>query len=183
MLLDHYLPLWDITKENTAALNCSSSPSISILYSIDFSKSVIIKTLFLIRGLPSNTITIKKFIDVGFNLLQEGRDELVIGLIAQPWKPTGNLKRVSRLEFINFNEADFVKIGWNFRIDFDRIKQKLNVSTTTRVVSTSKGARIKFKIYWFVIGFFSGIIRREMLRIIKNHILISEEFDKGMNIK
>lgn len=87
------------------------------------------------------------------------------------------------MEFINFNEADFVKIGWNFRIDFDRIKQKLNVSTTTRIVSTSKGARIKFKIYWFVIGFFSGIIRREMLRIIKNHIRISEEFDEGMNIK
>jgi hypothetical protein len=183
MLLDLYLPLWDITKENTSSFYCSKSPSISNFHRIDFKRSKIIRGLFLIRGLPSNTITIKKFIDVGFNLLEEGRNELVIGLIAQPWKPTGNLKRVSPLEFIKFNEADFVKIGWNFRIEIDTKNQLCNVSTTTRILSTTKGARIKFNIYWFVIGFFSGIIRKEMLRIIKNQVLMCEEFEEGMNIR
>jgi hypothetical protein len=168
MIIDKYVPRWDIGKENKISFPHSRLPNVSVIHGIDFGSSHIIKSLFLLRGLPSSEITIKRFIDIGFSLIAEDDSELVIGLIAQPWKLTGNLKRVSSAEFIEFRQADFVKIGWNFTFSKDEL---VTVKTTTRILSTSNGARMKFGMYWLVIGVFSGLIRKEMLRIIKNQLM------------
>jgi len=43
------------------------------------------------------------------------------------------------------------------------------VSTETRVLCYGRNERILFRCYWTVIGFFSGLIRKEMLQMVKRN--------------
>jgi len=76
---------------------------------------------------------------------------------------------MSPIEFKDFLEPDFVKVVWNFYIG-ELDKNRLIVRTETRIHCTSSKARRRFSFYWFIIGYFSGLIRKEMLKLIKKKI-------------
>jgi hypothetical protein len=76
---------------------------------------------------------------------------------------------------VEFNDPDYAKIAWNFSkeipSDSDSIDEsKFSLVTETRIYVDSPAARKKFKRYWMVIGYFSGIVRKEMLKVIKKEI-------------
>jgi hypothetical protein len=56
-----------------------------------------------------------------------------------------------------------VKAAWNLRV-VDSAPGKSRVTTETRVLSFGPSARRKFRLYWGVIGPFSGAIRVGLLR-------------------
>lgn len=167
-LVDKFLPARDFSKSNKVRLNPQHLPDIAIIKRIDFRKSLIIKVLFFLRGLPSKKVNIEDFLSIGFVLLDQNPQEIVLGLVAQPWKFKGNIRPVSPESFVQFNDPDYVKVAWDFR--YEQKAQGMFLTTETRIYCTSAAARKKFSIYWFLIGFFSGIIRTEMLRIIKKSL-------------
>ncbi len=67
--------------------------------------------------------------------------------------------------------ARFAKAAWNFFIE-ELGDGRVRLTTETRVRCTSGGAL--FRLYWFFVGPFSGWVRREMLRLIK------EDAEKGV---
>ncbi|WP_442600697.1 hypothetical protein [Paenibacillus sp. KN14-4R] len=124
------------------------------------------------RGLPRRMLSLKGFFHLGFILLEEDHSEVVIGLVAQPWKLTGNIMKMTPEKFVGFKELDYVKVVWNFNLT--KINEgQINISTATRIHCTSSKAKRRFSMYWFVIGFFSGMIRKEMLKVMKQEILKS----------
>jgi len=72
-------------------------------------------------------------------------------------------------EFLPFSDHDYVKVVWNFRFDLKR-EGELLISTETRIKCMSSKVKRRFSRYWFVVSYFSGIIRTEMLKIIKEQL-------------
>lgn len=167
-LIDNYLPTWEFAKSNQILLDNKDIPSNSILNQVDFSKSKIIKILFFLRGLSTKNLNIDTALRAGFILLEENEKEVVLGLMAQPWKFKGNIIHSTPDDFLKFDHSDFIKAVWNFR--YDKRPAGIYLTTETRVHCTSESARKKFSVYWSVIGFFSGVIRMEMLKIIKRNL-------------
>lgn len=167
-LIDKYLPSWNYAKSNQIQLNNKDMPDASIVNHIDFSKSNIIKILFFLRGFSMRKLTLDNAISSGFILLEQNDHEIVLGLIAQPWKLKGNIIQTTSDGFSQFDQPHFIKATWNFR--YEQKQEDLYVTTETRIHCTSRSALRKFSFYWAFISFFSGVIRKEMLKIIKHEL-------------
>jgi len=93
------------------------------LKTADLNASPLIRTLFALRGLGSRRserrpLTLDTLMQGSFVLLAERpADEIVLGLIARPWTPRGDLRHVEASEFASFAERGFAKIAWNFKLD------------------------------------------------------------------
>ena len=104
----------------------------------------------------------------GFTRLAEitGR-ELVFGLAGRFWRPDGGLRRLSgREDFQSFTEDGCVKTAWNLRIVVVGAGRCV-LSTETRIQCFGPAARRKFRLYWTLVGPFSGAIRMGLLRGVK----------------
>ena len=106
---------------------------------------------------------------MGFVVLEHQPDqEIILGLTGQFWKASGKIQECTAEEFTSFNHPDFAKAVWNFKIVQQGDNHVLLV-TETRIFCTTEVVRKKFARYWFLIKPFSGLIRKEMLRIIKRN--------------
>lgn len=170
MLIDKYVPEFDYSMANSKQIHGSKQQILSLLHHVNFDKSWLMRTLFSIRGVSNQLLTLEKLIEDGLIILEETGDEIFIGLIGQPWKWNGNVLPMTPDEFIAFREPNFIKIAMNFYIESlcgDDIQQ---VITVTRMYGTNKKAKKMFSRYWMLISPFSSIIRFEMLRVIKREL-------------
>jgi len=87
-------------------------------------------------------------------------------MVGKFWQPDGNLIRVERDDFIHFDKPGYAKAAWNFSL-FETADGAIRLNTETRIFCTDAASRIYFRLYWFFIGAFSGLIRREILLVIK----------------
>jgi hypothetical protein len=104
-------------------------------------------------------------LDVAFGPLgDDPGNEVVIGMIGQPWKLVGGeSRRFERPEeFMAFAEPGFVKAAMNFR--FEPAGAGTRVTTETRVLATDSASRRSFRRYWLVIRPGSGLTRSAWLR-------------------
>ena len=69
-------------------------------------------------------------------------------------------------EFAAFDSAGYAKAVWNFSLVEDS-PEVTRLATETRVRCLDKASRLRFRMYWAVIAPFSGLIRREALRMIR----------------
>jgi hypothetical protein len=169
MLIDQYVAQGHYAKSNQTTVKTAHQPDLSKLVHIDFSKSKLLKTLFFLRGLPSKDLTLNKFINTGFILLEQSENEIVLGLIAQPWKFKGNIVQLPPEQFTSFTDPDYVKIAWNFSILQEKA-DTYQLLTETRIFCLSTQTKKRFSKYWSVIFFFSGVVRNEMLKLMKKEI-------------
>ncbi|HEU5292532.1 MAG TPA: hypothetical protein VFU05_17915 [Cyclobacteriaceae bacterium] len=168
MLLEKFLPTYHFSERHTILISAPPSSISKQLAELSASDSWIIKILLTLRGIPPKTSTgIEGWKKMGFVVLEHQPDkEIILGLVGQFWKSRGNIQSVKAEEFVSFNPDGFVKAVWNFKIIPADGKQ-LMVETETRVFCTNENVRRKFGRYWFFIRPFSGLIRTEMLKIIK----------------
>jgi hypothetical protein len=143
----------------------------------DLGGSWMARMLFAMRGLKSAQAAgtggraprpvVAAFERLGFvRLFEDPPHEIVIGVVGRFWTSTGELRDIGRDGFASFDEAGYAKACWNFQIEpagHDRVR----VSTETRIRCLDRTSRRKFRLYWMVIGPFSGVIRKEMLREIR----------------
>lgn len=178
MVIDDIMPLYDVSKRYSMTIAASADKVYSALKKANLNDSPFIRLLFLLRGLPaiyksprvsaeSNRLTISDIANSGFMLLAEKpEEEIVIGIVGQFWKPTGNIHPIRPEEFASFSEKHFAKATWNFLLH-PISPSATELSTETRVYGTDDTSKKQFRRYWRVIGPFSGIIRKELLNIIK----------------
>lgn len=98
---------------------------------------------------------------------ETANEELLLGLFARPWLPTGGIVRTDPDRFINFDEPGYAKVGWNFSLSGDI--DSTNVATETRIACTDAGAKRWFGLYWSVVRPFSGATRMEALKAIRRN--------------
>lgn len=167
MLLDKYLSKYTFKEYHEIAIAASKEQAYAAARHLDFSKSKIIKFLFMLRGLPTDDMTVEGFSNrVNFTFLEEiPNEEFIIGF----WANTGIEKIQDRNQFAKDNTSRRLKVVWNFKIN--PIEDNLVVvSTETRVYCIALITKVFFSLYWALIRPFSGLIRMKMLGLIKENI-------------
>lgn len=177
-LIDRWLDKWDKAAVYSIALPASQTEVYDAVRHADFSGSFITRILFSLRSFDftfSRKVNALKpsldgLIENGFILLEENPpNEIVLGLVGKFWRASGCIQRITADDFKKFEQTGFAKVAWNFLLT-PQADGTAMLSTETRIRCTDEESRRKFSRYWFFIGPFSGLIRREMLRTIKRQI-------------
>jgi len=166
-LIDRYMPEYTFNEYHEIVINGSIEDVYNAARNFDLSKSRLIKFLFKLRGMPTKRLKFQDFIaDIGFSNIEENFPvENLMGF----WFKSGIQPVAGFDEFFNNSIGASVKVVWNFylkKIDSSHIL----LSTETRVLCVSSVSKVTFRLYWFFIKPFSGIIRRKMLGIVKGDV-------------
>lgn len=167
MLINKYIPEFQFNEVHKTVVNATAFNAYRTTMELDLSKSKTIEILFRVRGLLLNN---KRFTtinsDMRFTILEEiPYSEFLYGF----WFST-KTEWVGELnEFIKNRTKFNAKVGWSFCFS-ERTDSTTEISTETRVLCFNKATKFAFSIYWFFIRPFSGLIRLEMLRLIKNKL-------------
>ncbi len=163
-LIDKYLRHYTFNEYHEIVVDSPIENAFNVATDFDLSKSRTIAWLFKIRGLPTKRLNLKDFIDdMGFtNLERNAPYENLIGFWARlKIAPVPDYEN-----FINNSISPWIKVVWNFQC-VALGENKTRVSTETRVLCVAPFTRITFRLYWLIIKPFSGLIRKKMLKIIK----------------
>lgn len=171
MLIDDFLPEYDVLKRHTLALAAPPASVYPAVRKLDMRGSWPVRILFGLRSGSASGLglTLDGLLKTGFVLLAENPPhELVLGLVGQFWKATGNIRRIQPGDFAAFNQPDYAKVVWNFTLA--QTGDSTQLATETRVLCLDDASRRRFKRYWTFIGPFSGLIRAEMLRVVRQEV-------------
>jgi hypothetical protein len=170
MLQDDYLATFHFATKHSISIRGTPKNIWPVIDKMDFSRSPIIRFLFALRGMPAKMMRSDGLEEGRFIRLDEKEnEEIIIGLIGQFWRPSGNLQKFHPSEFVLFTKPGFAKGTWSFSLTATG-NHETKLETETRVFCTDDKSMRKFSRYWFFIEMFSGIIRKEILRGIKKKV-------------
>ena len=169
MLIDEFLPRYDVRERHWVKVHAPVAEVYRATRQMNLRRARLTRLLFNLRGIPaSENFSLEDFLKMRFVLLGEKpNEEILLGLTGKFWKPTGDLIRVEKDDFVRFNKPGYAKAVWNFSLDETAKGGAVRLNTETRVFCTYAASRLQFQLYWFLIGAFSGLVRREMLSVIK----------------
>lgn len=161
--LEQYLPKFDFSERHHLWVSASPKKCYQVLKQSNWRDSYWIGFLLWLRGIKE-----KGWMEKSFTLLYEQPgEEIVWGLIAQPWRWSGNVVTISKEAFEDFHQSGYVKVCWNF--SFREENGGTIVATETRILCMDQESYDRFKWYWWCIRPFSGLIRRKMLQLIQRN--------------
>lgn len=176
MLIDEFLPDYDVVEHHAVDVEAPVDEACRAVKELDLARSPVVLALLFARGLPylftgavkpKRRLRLDDMVDSGFVVLGEEPDrELVLGIVGKFWQLSSGVHRIEPAEFVGFDNPGFAKAAWNFVVSA-RPTGGSRVETETRVAGTDDDARRRFSRYWWLIGRFSALIRRIMLREIK----------------
>jgi hypothetical protein len=104
----------------------------------------------------------------GFIVLAEVLNgEFVIGVAGCFWRPDrGRCMDLAVDDFTGFSRSGFAKAAWNFELLADSPESTV-LSTETRIKCFGPAALWKFRLYWSLVGPFSGLMQKAMLKRVK----------------
>jgi hypothetical protein len=174
-LIDNFLPDYDVVERHETFIAAAPTRVYKCVRALDVGRMPFTAALLALRGIPhlltgavrpSLRMTLDDLVHLGFVVLADDPPrELVLGVAGRFWRPTSGVVRISPSDFGRFAEPGHVRAAWNFRIESEHGGSRLR--TETRVECIDDAARRRFRLYWTVIGPFSGLIRRDMLRAIR----------------
>lgn len=174
MKIDEFLPDYDFCTSYDIHISASPSIVYERLLWLDSNEVRIVRFLETIRKgklvSPSRLPTRlnQRLQGTGFLILAEvPNEELLMGIGGRFWRPDGGRCLDLRAEeFIDFVRPGYAKVAWNFSLRADSSGETV-LSTETRTRCFGPAARWKFRVYWFLIYPFSGLIRKAILNRIK----------------
>ncbi len=181
MLLDNLLPVYEFNEYHTVAIEAPPGHVFAALKQLTPSEVPLFRTLFLIRALPGLILhkgqppfrgkqsIFEQALQAGFTLLAEQPDqELVLGIIGQFWRLSGNKLTVANAqEFIAVDQPGYAKAAMNFVLHETSSRSLTRLATETRIHISDPHTRKRFAVYWFFIRWGSGLIRRLGMQAIK----------------
>ena len=172
--IDEYLTNPDFSARYEIRINAPAPVVYRCLLRSDFSELWLVRLLVTVRSgkrLPRSPLPcdLRQRLQVtGFVILAEGAgQELVLGVAGRFWRPDGG--RCTDLtpdEFSEFSHLGYAKAAWNFRLRSDSAETTL-LSTETRIKCFGQAALWKFRLYWSLVGPFSGLMRKAILKQVK----------------
>jgi len=192
MLIDSFAPNPDAVEIHSIAISTSAEIAYHALWTADLGGSFIIKLLLGLRSLPgfvsrgfrelpqNQKITLQTLIDSGFGILAEQpREEIVLGVSGRFWRPISNLSPFRREDFEGPVPEGFARAVWNFSVK-EVSAGRTVLSTETRVICGDRPSYRRFRVYWFFVRPFSGLIRLLMLRAVKRACSTDFSSDRGV---
>jgi len=166
MLIDSFLPEYDFSETHDIRIRATAKAVFRALNEIDLCESAPVRWLFRLRGLPTREITLREMRRLRFEVLGESENqELLLGLAGRFWTIKGDLRKISSRNFREFDEKDYAKAVWNFSLA--EAEGETRLTTETRVKCLDAESRKKFGFYWTLIQPFSALIRKEILKAVK----------------
>lgn len=176
MLIDEWMPAFDAVERHETRIRATREQVWAAVRPLDFGRPPVIRALMALRMLPSLFTRAGRekaaragqggVLGAGFVLMGERvGDELLLGVAGKFWRPSGNIARVTAGELRAFDRPGFAVGAWSFTLRDDGDATLL--ATETRVRCTDERSRRSFLRYWRIIGPFSALIRRVMLRSIR----------------
>ena len=169
MLIDEFMPVYDFSERHETKIRASAGRVFEAVGATDFNESWIIWGLTTLRGLgfgrASKKLTLRDAFDDFTVLSEKPNEEILLGLAGKFWTPFGDLQKVNAGNFKQFDKAGFAKAVWNFSLS--EREGETTLKTETRIRCLDEDSRQSFALYWTLIKPFSGLIREEMLRLIK----------------
>ena len=156
--LDTALPRFDVNEVHTISLPCSPERAVELALSAPAAPDRFVATLFRARGLRADTTIEALFDRMGFGSLASTTTEVVFASSGTPWRPSGGLRP--------FDEARPGTVRVAAHIRAIPAAGGCVLSTETRVQAVDDRSRRAFRLYWLVVGPFSGLIRRRWLRAV-----------------
>ena len=167
MLIDDFLPDFDFVETHEVSISAGAAQIYRAAHEVDFAESFIIRWLFRLRGLSTENVTLRSLQKTRFEILGEmPGSEILLGLVGRFWTPFGDLKKIDADSFKKFETPGYAKAVWNFSLSPEQNATRL--TTETRIKCTDVESKKSFGFYWTFIGPFSGLIRMEMLKLIKS---------------
>ena len=135
----------------------------------------VVRVLFMLRGIPqSKEMTLRQFFSTPpFLILQEKPPhEVVIGSTGRSWRLTGDRERPglpsTPEKFRTYVEEGSMRVIANLRAE--ATDSGSLISTETWVETFGPRARWLFRAYWLIVGPFSAVVRREILRTVRKKV-------------
>src|SRR5262245_16698801 len=177
-LIDELLPRFDEVERHERLVRAAPAAVYAALWRADLLSSPVVRWLLMLRGAPAallhprraarrRSLTLGQVLDShGFVLLGErsGR-EVALGLVGRFWTLTGERLPLDAPGFVAFDRPGYAKAVWDFRLTPEGDATRL--STETRILGLDEASRRRFRRYWRVIGPFSGLTRRAILRAVE----------------
>lgn len=185
VLIDDFMPRWHVGERHQLRIQAPPEQVFAALRTADLGGHPLVRGMLALRASPaalaggvdglrklrrraSARIDLASFEAKGFHLLAEDPPhELVIGLEGAFWKPRGDLRPVSAATFRRPVPHGVARAVWNFAVTPASWEGSV-LSTETRVRMDDPAARRRFRLYWLVVRPGSGLIRRLMLRAIRD---------------
>ncbi len=104
---------------------------------------------------------------MGFDVLTRSATEVVVGATGTPWRPRGGLGP--------FADARPGSVRMAVDVRAEPLCGGCRLSTETRIAATDEAARRAFRRYWFVVGPFSGVVRRRWLSATRRAIAAAND--------
>ena len=172
--IDEFLPIYDITASYDISINAPPAVIYQCVLRSDFSSLWLVRLLMTLRSgrsLPRNRVPgdlRQRFQGTGFVILSEvPDDEIVIGVAGKFWRPDGGrCLDLTAGDFGGFARPSNAKAAWNFKLRAESPEETV-LSTETRIKCFGRAALWKFRLYWSLVGPFSGLIRKAILKQVK----------------
>lgn len=173
--IDEYLTSPDFSARYEIRINAPAPVVYRCLLRSDFSELWLVRLLMTVRSgkrlprspLPSDLR--QRLQGTGFVILAEAAsEELVLGIAGRFWRPDGG--RCTDLvadDFVGFSRPGYAKVAWNFKLQANSPAESTVLSTETRIKCFGRAALWKFRLYWGLVGPFSGLMRKAILEQVK----------------
>jgi hypothetical protein len=175
-LLDRFLPKYEVREFHETQVAAPAEITWSVAHELDLQRSTIVRAVFTGRELLMGAERVKRehppgflseVLSLGWRVLaEEPGSELVVGAVTQPWKANVEFKGLAPEDFASFSEPGYAKIAWCFAVE-PLGPHRSRFRTETRVVTTDRDSRSRFRRYWSVVSPGVLLIRYEMLRLVR----------------
>jgi hypothetical protein len=173
------MPDFDKSEHHSISVDASPAVTYQALLSAPIGASIRVQILLRLRSLPARmigrnchdelnprTAGLLDLIGNGFFLVdEEPGHEIILGKIGQFWRPFGGDAPSPETIDIPLEPGTAAAL-WNFRVA--RSGSGSVVHTETRIKCADESAKQKFSFYWTLIAPFSGFIRKQMLKSIRD---------------
>lgn len=177
--LDHFLPDYRHNEVHEAVIAASPEAVRRAVREVKGKEIALARLLFGIRMLPGRLLgrrmperddektILDSALASGFILLSESPDEIVLGVVGQFWKLTGEIVRLSGPEeFLAFSREGYAKGAVDFTLE-ELADGRVRLRTETRVLPLGRGTARRFGLYWMVVQPGSAVLRRTWLAAIR----------------
>lgn len=173
-LLDLFMPTYEVREYHEARVAAPVEFAYEGVRAMDINRSQLVRGIFRARQLmlggdegarPRSRSLLEETQALGWGVLAEepGR-EIILGAVTQPWKADVRFESLPPNEFAAFDGPGHVKIVWTLSAEPIDSRSSI-VRTETRVATTDKYARERFRRYWAVVSPGVRLIRVEGLRL------------------
>lgn len=164
MSLDDWVPRADEETRHAVDIDAPPEQVWVALHEADFGESVLVRVLFMARGIGVRRADMAAFLEREFTVLESAPPTLlVLGMVGRPHR--SQIDHVDPDEFVRYRRPGSVQIGWSFEVEPQEAGSR--VTTRTRIAATDAVGLRRFRRYWRLIKPFSGLTRRGMLAVIK----------------